>query len=166
MCTFFFLNRVFYFGVMNWNSKCCQTRAPKVLGVCSRELVRVSHPITEVWKYWALQSGNISRRSGSASGHESSGGRNERESRWWRTGRILRCCDCVNLWQPRSFECVGDMTRLCGQRTAACFRKKAPLSHRKSAKKTVCRVQKRHFWQLKLNLYSTAPHTEMRALNL
>lgn len=47
------------------------------LCVCvrSRECVGVSHPITEVWKYWALQSGNISRRSGSASGHGSSGSR-------------------------------------------------------------------------------------------
>lgn len=84
-----------YFGVMNRSSKCCQTRVRKsarrlcvCVCVCLREGVGVSHPITEVWKYWALQSGNISRRSGSASGHESSGSRRKRESRWWRIGKI------------------------------------------------------------------------------
>lgn len=40
---------------------------------------RVTHSITQVWKYWALQSGNINNKSGSMSGHKSWGKRNERE---------------------------------------------------------------------------------------
>lgn len=41
-----------YFDMMNCSSECCQTRAQH-FSVCVRVCVcvRVSHPITQVWKY-------------------------------------------------------------------------------------------------------------------